>query len=189
MKMDDKLVETLKKNEEIIQVVPADLLLREWNENKSTMKTASAYAAPTLDLITARKIINELGFRANKVKVKTYANGKSYVLFKGYPGSRQVLRGTKYLVDNPKVVRMAIGPKGIAKSIKSGVVLTFVLSVGIEVIDYVLNDKATLSNFLGTVSTDIIKIGISAVAASLAATAVGTSVVFGPCNIYNAPGY
>ncbi len=179
MKMDDKLVETLQKNDQIIQIIPEDLLLKAWKENKNTLKTAASYTAPILDTATASLIIKEFGFRPNMVKIKTYANGKRYVIFKGYPGTRDVFKGVRYLTSNPKVVRMAIGPKGIAKSIKGGFVLTFVLSTGIEVIDYILNDKATMSGLLGTLTTDFFKIGISSVAAALAATLAGTTIVFG----------
>lgn len=55
MKMDDKLVETLSHNEQIIQVVAADVLLKEWKENKDTAKLAAGYTAPFLDLFTAKK--------------------------------------------------------------------------------------------------------------------------------------
>lgn len=119
------------------------------------------------------------------MNIKTYANGKSYVVFKGYAGNRQVFKGTKYLAANPKVVRMAIGPKGIAASIKGGFVITFVLSVGVEVIDYLINDKATMSGLLGTLTADFFKIGISGIAAAITATAIGTTVVFG--SIASAP--
>jgi hypothetical protein len=180
MKMDDKLTETLQQNEQIIQVVPADLLLEAWEKHNDTAKKwSTTLTAPALDLITASKIIKEFGFKANKVQIKTYANGKRYVIFKGYAGQRNIFKGTRYLADSPKVVRMAIGPKGIAKSIKGGFVLTFVLASGIEVMDYIINDKATLSVLLGTLSADFFKIGLSSIAAALAATAAGGVVVFG----------
>lgn len=179
MKMDDKLVEILQGNEQIIQVIQEDLLLKAWKENKDTLKSAASFTAPTLDISTATKIIKEFGFRPSTVQIKTYANGKRYVIFKGYAGKREIFQGVRYLASNPKIVRMAIGPKGIAKSIKGGFVLTFVLFSGIEVIDYILSDKATLSHLLGTLTTDFFKIGISSVAAALAATMAGGAIIFG----------
>lgn len=177
--MDDKLVETLQKNEQIIQVIPEDLLLKAWKENKNTLKTAAAYTAPVLDLATASQIIKEFGFKPNTVQIKTMADAKRYVIFKGYPGKRDVFKGVRYLTSNPKIVRMAIGPKDIAKSIKGGFVLTFVLFSGIEVIDYISNNNATMHSLLGTLTTDFFKIGISSVATALAATIAGGTVIFG----------
>lgn len=64
--------------------------------------------------------------------IKEYL-GKKYVLFKGLAGQRKALKGRRYLAQNPKVVRMAVGPTGVVKSVKGGFILSAVLSVGIEV--------------------------------------------------------
>lgn len=178
MKLDDKLVRELKNNETVIQIVALEDLESEYLKLKGIVKTASGYVSPILDSIAAKKIITELGINANKVLIKQYGQ-KSYVVFKGYSGQRNILKGTKYLVSNPKVVRMAIGPKGIIKSVKGGFVLTVILSVGIEVFDYFIRDTSTLSQFLGTVTGDLIKIGLSSLAAAVVGLAVGTTVVLG----------
>lgn len=175
MKLKDQLVTELKQNEHILQVVALDDLMQEY---KDTMKTGSNFVAPIIDSRSAIKIINEFGIKTNKAVIKTYA-GKQYIIFKGYPGARKVLTGTRYLTTNPKVVRMAIGPKGIAKSVKGGFILTVVLSVGIEVFDYFIKDTSTLSNLLGTITGDLIKIGLSAIAGTVAAMIVGGSAILG----------
>lgn len=106
------------------------------------------------------------------------AGGKMYVIFKGTPGQRRFLRGTRYLASNPKVVRLAIGPRGIAKSVRGGFVLTAVLSVGIEVFDHFIRDRSTLHYLLGTVTADLVKIGLGSLAAwAVTAGAMGFAVV------------
>lgn len=65
------------------------------------------------------------------------------------------------------------------KSVKGGFVVTVVLSVGIEVFDYFIRDTATLSNLLGTVTGDLMKIGLSTIEAAAAGLAVGASAALG----------
>jgi hypothetical protein len=178
MNVEDKLVEELGRNEQVLQVVAYDELIKERQALKPQAKTVAGFASTANDSFIAAKLLREFGFQSNKVIVKTYA-GKQYVIFKGYPGVRKVFRGTRYLTQNPKVVRMAIGPKGIAKSVSGGFVLTVVLSVGIEVFDFLIRDTATLSQLLGTITGDLIKIGLSSIAAAVAGLAVGASAVVG----------
>jgi len=178
MNVEEKLVQELKENEQVIQVVPYDELKEEWRALKPHAKTLAGYASSANDSFVAAKLLREFGIQSNKVIVKSYA-GKQYVVFKGYPGARKIFRGTRYLTANPKVVRMAIGPKGIAKSVRGGFVITVVLSIGVEVFDYLIRDTATLSKLLGTVTGDLIKIGISSIAGAVAGLAVGASAVVG----------
>jgi hypothetical protein len=176
MDYEQKLLQDLKKNEHIIQVVEADELLAEYGFVKNTLKS---YTAATLDSVTAIRLLKELGYKANQLEIARYGNGKTYVIFKGYAGNREIFKGTRYLTNNPKVVSLGVGPKGIIGSAKSGFVISFVLSVGLEVFDYVIKDDYTINKLLGTLSSDLIKIGLSAIAGAAAGLAVGASVTLG----------
>lgn len=178
MDLKGQLINELKQNEHILQIVSFEDLNKEYENKKNTAKTASGYVAPVLDAIGIAKIIREFGISPEKVLIKNYA-GKQYVIFKGHAGQRNVLRGTRYLATNPKVVRMAIGPKGLIKSVKGGCVITVVLSVGIEVFDFFIRDSSTLSQLLGTVSADLVKIGLSTIAGAVAGMVVGGSAILG----------
>jgi hypothetical protein len=178
MNVEEKLVEELNKNEQVVQIVSLELLEKEYLNLKGAGKTLAGYVSPIKDASVALKVLNAFGLSASKVMIKQYA-GKQYVIFKGYPGQRSLLRGTKYLVSNPKVVRLAIGPKGIVKSVKGGFVLTVVLSVGIEVFDYFMRDTASLSHMLGTITGDLIKIGIGSILAVVAGLVAGSAAVIG----------
>ena len=178
MGLEDELVQNLDESEQYVQVLSVDDLIKEWEAQKSTIKTIASYYSAAMDANTARKLLQEFGIRSQQVVIKTY-NGKRYVIFKGYPGLRKILKGTRYLQNNPKVVRMAIGPKGIIKSAKGGFVITVVLSVGIEVFDYMIRDEATLSTLFGTVTADVVKIGLSSIAGAVAGLAVGSAAVIG----------
>lgn len=178
MKAKNALVNELQKNEHVVQVISADQLMAEFDyrniDYKDWAKTLSGYAAPAQDAWLAKTIVKEFGF-SGKVVLKKYGS-KMYVVLKGYPGKRTLLTGTKYLTSNPQVVRMAVGPKGVMKSVKGGFVLTLILSVGIEVVDYVLNDTRTLYDLIGTVTGDILKIGVAAICSAVTAALVGGAI-------------
>lgn len=146
----------------------------------SGLRTAANYASATLDSITAKKIINDLG-ADGRVILKNVGN-KQYVIFKGYPGKRSLFRATRYLATNPKVVDLAIGEFGVGKSIISGTRLTFLLVVPLNVLNYLLNDQQTMTELVGKTATDIVKLGIASALSAVAASAVmaTTTLAAGP---------
>jgi hypothetical protein len=56
-------------------------------------------------------MVNELGIIDGKVVINK-VNGKNYALIKGFAGQRKLLRGTRFLASNPKIVDLAIGQLG-----------------------------------------------------------------------------
>lgn len=206
MNLEEKLVQELQNNEQVIHILPIDDLAKElevkqtnghygdgawspaslrgsisqdeWQQGKDYIKSGANLVAPTRDAKTATMLLKDFGLMPERVMMKHYG-GKSYVIFKGYAGQRRVLKGTRYLATNPKIVRMAIGPKGIINSVKGGAAITVVLSAGIEVFDYFIRDEATLSHLLGTVTGDLITIGLSAIAGAVAGLLVGGSATLG----------
>ena len=178
MNLEQKLVQDLDQNEHVIHIIPFDELKLEYETVKGLAKNTANYASAVNDSILATRLIREFGLETNKVLLKTY-RGKQYVVFKGRPGARNIFKGTRYLNTNPKVVRMAVGPRGIAKSVKSGFILTVVLCVGVEVFDYFIRDNATLHELLGTITSDIIQIGVSSIAAAVVGLKVGSAMILG----------
>ena len=175
MNTKEKLLHEMRSNETVLQIFSAEDIAREWEQLRGPTRTAANFVAPTLDAITLSKMIRELGLMGRFVTKKV--GEKTYVILKGSPGSRRILRGTRYLASNPKVVRFAIGPKGVLKSVKGGAVLTAVLFTGINILEYFLKDSVKLHTLLGTLSSDLIQIGISSLCAALAGLAVGAAAV------------
>ncbi|MDH5409595.1 MAG: hypothetical protein OEZ33_08995 [Gammaproteobacteria bacterium] len=178
MNAEEKLVQDLRKNEHVLHIIPFDDLVKEVEAKKPYLKIAANLASPIKDSATATKLIMEFGIKPDKVLIKQYG-GKQYIVFKGYPSVRKILTGSRYLPSDPKVVRMAVGPKGVKNAIKSGFVLTVVLCVGIEIFDYFIRDTSTLAQLLGNITSDIISIGVASIAATVAGLAVGASAVLG----------
>jgi len=79
----------------------------------------------------------------------------------GYPGIRKVLNAPVFALKNPKVVDLGIGKYGLGKSIVEGARLTFYVAAAYRTLDFILNDKTHLAQFIGSLATDVVKIGIA----------------------------
>ena len=133
-----------------------------------------------LDMKSALDIHKELGL--GKYYEKTY-NGRRYIIFKGRPGLRQTLNGTRYRAMNPKVVDLGLGKRGVAKSAVRGTGAVILVFAAVNVLNYLLNDKFTLSHLIGNMATDVIKAVVSAGAGYMVASAIAggaTVIAVGP---------
>jgi len=151
-----------------------------WQKLKGKAEVGASYYASADDLRTLSKLVGDLGGFATKAYVKSYG-GKPHIILKGHPGLRRVLTGTKYGIKNPKVITMGLGKAGAIHAAKSGGILSIVLLSTYRVADYFLTDNATLSQLIGSLSTDVVKVGITTGASIAAAVAMGGfSIAVGP---------
>ncbi|WP_020160957.1 hypothetical protein [Methylobacter marinus] len=153
-----------------------------WQKLKGKVEVGVSYYASADDLRTLSKLVGDLGGFTTKAYVKTYG-GKPHIILKGHPGLRRVLTGTKYGIKNPKVITMGLGKAGAIHAAKSGGILSVILLSAYRVTDYFLTDQATLSQLIGSLATDVVKVGIAtgaSIAAASAAVALGFTVAIGP---------
>lgn len=132
--------------------------------------------------MTLAKLVGDLGGVSAKAYVKTYG-GKPHIILKGRPGLRKILTGTKYGIKNPKVITMGLGKAGAITAAKSGGILTVVLLSAYRIANYILTDQATLSQLIGTLATDVVKVGIAtgaSIAAASGFVAIGFTAAIGP---------
>lgn len=134
-------------------------------------RTASGYAAPSLDVNTLRKVIRDLGFTGRAYT--KLVNGKKYIIFKGRPGLRKIFTGTRYLSNNAKVVDMIIGKQGVIKSAIQGARLTIFLTVPLIVLQHVLKDRFLMEELLADLGVSLIKVGISSIVGAVFAVGAG----------------
>ena len=125
-------------------------------------------------------MLKDLGINAKAVTKNI--GGKVFVVFEDLSGNNNIFKDTKYLVSNPKIVDLAIGRIGVNKAIVGGARLTFALYIPINILTTILEDKATLSTFIGTTATDLVKIGISSLVAAVIAKGIAgiTTAAGGP---------
>lgn len=154
---------------------------KHWKDYSDNWHMIANYFSASDDAMLIRKLVRETGIRG-RCYFKSY-NGKLHVVFKGYPGLRRVLTGTKYGALHPKVVGLGIGKAGVAKSVKGGTIVSVVLLTVWNIVDYVIRDEATLGQMLGGIAGDVSKALIAGgvgYAAGSAAVALGMTVAAGP---------
>ena len=131
-----------------------------WQKIKGKVGVGASYYASADDAVTMAKLIGDLGGVGARAYIKSYG-GKPHIILKGHAGLRTVLTGTKYGIKNPKVISMGLGKAGAVAAAKQGGILTVVLLSSYRVADYFLTDQSTLSQLVGTLATDIVKVGIA----------------------------
>jgi len=174
---------SLDEMDHIIQknAIRADNKTR-WDKLKTKAGFTANYYATGNDIVLLGRLVGDLGYAGTQAYIKYYG-GKPHIILKGRPGLRNILTGTKYGVKNAKVVKMGLGKHGAIHAAKSGGVITIILVTAYRVIDYFLTDTATLAQLIGTLATDVVKVGIStgaAIAAASAMAATGFLVAIGP---------
>lgn len=151
-----------------------------WQKIKGKVGVGASYYASADDAVTMAKLIGDLGGVGTRAYIKSYG-GKPHIILKGHAGLRTVLTGTKYGIKNPKVISMGLGKSGAVAAARQGGIFTVVLLSAYRVADYFLTDQATLSQLIGTLATDVVKVGIATGAAILvASSAVVATFAVGP---------
>ncbi len=151
-----------------------------WQKIKGKVGVGASYYASADDAVTMTKLVGDLGGIGARAYIKKYG-GKPYIILKGHAGLRTIVTGTKYGIKNPKVISMGLGKAGAVAAAKQGGILTVVILSTYRVVDFFLTDQSTLSQLIGTLATDVVKVGI-ATAASIGAAVVmgGFTLAVGP---------
>ena len=145
-----------------------------WQKIKGKVGIGASYYASADDAVTMAKLIGDLGGIGARAYIKSYG-GKPHIILKGRADLRTVLTGTRYGIKNPKVISMGLGKSGAVTAAKQGGILTIILLSTYRVVDYFLTDQTTLSQLIGTLATDVVKVGIATGAAILTATIAGAA--------------
>jgi hypothetical protein len=166
-----------------IDVSQALLYVIEVNNEMARATGVDLVSASTasVDAAGAVRIARELGL-TGRAYVKTVGT-KSYLILKGVPGQRAVLRGTRYLTTNPQVAHITISPKALASGAARMTGVAVIAYAGLRVVEAILSDKdERMISILGTIASDVAKFAIASGAGFLAAAAVGaiTTIAAGP---------
>jgi hypothetical protein len=136
-----------------------------------TKRNVAPYISPIMDSATLSLVCKDLGITGRALP--KVIKGRQYIAFSGYSGLRTMFPGTIYRADNKKIINMAIGSLGIKKMVKTGGILTFTITVPLTVLELYLKDQLTLSAIAGTLSADILKIGVSSLMGAISGLAFG----------------
>lgn len=167
---------SVEEMDAIFQSSPKYPSLKEvWEKYRDETLNLASYASAGSDSLILARLMADIGIMT-QVRIKHYS-GKPHIIIKGHPGIRTIFTGTKYGIRNPKVLKMGLGRAGAANLAKIGGVVTIVLLTGFRVIDHLLTDQSTLSQLIGTLATDVVKVGLT-IGASLAGAVVGSAFTF-----------
>lgn len=131
------------------------------------------YGVNGKDVVTTSMVISKLGSLGIKATVEINHLGNEIIKFTGWPNVRKILNAPRFRLDNPKVVDVGIGKYGLKNSIVSGARLTFYVAAAYRTVDFILNDETNLAKYIGSLATDVVKIGV----VSALAWGVGAVVV------------
>ena len=136
----------------------------------TTWATSTALGA--YDAYNITRLLRDIGGIGTKIRISA-KNGKQFVILTGYPGLRRRLNGTRYGIRNAELVEVGIGKYGIRGSSVAGFKLSCYVAVGIEVLEWIFNDEAVMSDLFAGVGVELIKAGIASAVGYAAAMAVG----------------
>lgn len=105
--------------------------------------------------------------------------GKQYLVFKGRAGLRQVLTGTRYLANHTKVMSLGIGGQALKESAKGGLLISVVFSITINSLSWLFKDEFRWTDWLATISTDVLKAVIAGTAAYVTGAAIAGKAAAG----------
>ena len=151
-----------------------------WERIKDPLKTGAGLY-PLFDDMKALAIIavamQRQGNAFGKFKIKIY-NGSPAIIISSYPGIRAHLTGTRYLASNPKLFTIGVGKLEAAKAMKTGFVISLIISVTFHAIDQALNDQKTWHDLVAGIAVDMAVVG-AAIATSSAIIAMGGTLIAG----------
>lgn len=97
-------------------------------------------------------------------KYEITRNGaQSYITFKGNHRLRSIIKGSRYLLNNAKIVALGVGQIGMKASARGGVFLTLVYSVPYRTLELLFKKDYLLSSWVVSVTSDVLKASIAAV--------------------------
>ena len=108
------------------------------------------------------KLVFNLNFLSIKAVQYNY-RGKDYIKITGYPSMRRILNGTRYNLNNPQILEMAIGMRGLGTSIIKGAKFCICYSLAWRVVELIFKSEYDLVDFLVDVTMDAAKIIVSSV--------------------------
>lgn len=139
------------------------------------------WTGPFKDMLGSAKLVYKLAgdFASWKGARVYFIKGKTgdLVIFKGWPAGRKLVSGTRYRVDNPKIIEMQVGKPGLKAAARESARFGIYLVVAVDVMDYLLRDTATFGQLLGSLTVDIPAVVLaSAIGATAGSFVAGTSM-------------
>lgn len=133
--------------------------------------TVVAASADAKVLAALGRDMQRSGNLLGQYKIRPH-NGKNYIVFKGNHRLRSTIKGTRYGLKNPTIVKMGIGPDGLKHTAKGGVYITLIVSASLNTIAWIFDEDFGWKDFLANIAEDVVKAAIAALAGFLAGVVI-----------------
>ncbi|WP_145564894.1 hypothetical protein [Yersinia aldovae] len=130
-------------------IAPEDV----WNYAEQT----ATYSGNAKDLYSAADLVRKLGGFGIAATIYVGRNGEQFIKISGYPGIRKILNGTRYKLNNVKIVQIGLGTSGINNAIVSGARWNIYASFAFRTVELIFSDKYDTADFLGDITADMAK--------------------------------
>jgi hypothetical protein len=150
-----------------------------WRDTFYPNATGATWVQPGAQAVVDVKLIAQvmytLGFQWTKIIVKVNHLGNTIIILKGDPTQRKAfLQATRLLAGNVKLIKMGIGVRGTTRVAAGGFLLGLVVSIGIESLNIIFDDRKTMLDLVGAIGVEAVKGGLAAAFAAGVAAVVGT---------------
>ncbi|WP_422526252.1 hypothetical protein [Serratia fonticola] len=121
----------------------------------------SSFAGNIAESLSVGRIAMEL--RGFGVTATEYVgrNGNAYIRLSGYAGIRPFLNATRYQIDNPRILDIGIGTRGIENGIIGGARFCIVFAAAYRAVELLLKDEYGLTDFFVNLTMDMAKLAVS----------------------------
>jgi len=93
------------------------------------------------------------------IKAQPYVyKGVTYIKITGYASLRRIVNGTRYAVNNPKVLELSIGRAGIHHGIMSGARFCIYFSAAQRTLELIFSSEHDVATFIGNLTMDVAKV-------------------------------
>jgi len=188
-----QLKEVLEKNTEHIMLLTMDeaYAVADALYNKSTNYAGnikdSVSGVKQIVKLTSYRDAGKLVFNLKGLGIKALPyvyKGVTYIKITGYASLRRIVNGTRYAVNNPKILELSIGRAGIHHGIMSGARFCIYFSAAQRTLELIFSSEHDVATFIGNLTMDVAKVIVTIFVTKIAmatvmgiATGVGSSVI------------
>ena len=163
----------------------AEALRHGWLEGSGFAPAVKTFLPPALGAVTPARVVADLKrggtFHARIVS----RGGTDYIVFRGNHRLRRLITGTRYRLDNTRVVKMGFGRAGAKMAARGNVLISVFVCGGINGARWMVEHDYTWRNFVADMTVDLGVAVLSAAAmlaaglffATIGAVTVGTVVL------------
>ena len=179
-----QLEEALYKNTEHIMLLNMDeaYAVMDALYNKGT-----TYSGNIKDAVSGMKNMSKLvsykdagklviNLKGLGIKAIPYVHkGVTYIKITGYPSVRRILNGTRYAVNNIKILELGIGKAGINAGILSGARFCIYFALAQRVVEFIFSSEHDVAAFIGNITMDVAKVIVTIFVTEIA-VAIGSGL-------------